>query len=191
MIRNMGHLIQSADAKAENKGSDHVTKTIDDIIQLESLEQTLSERIAEWIAAFTGSMFFVWLHVVWFALWIIFNVPWWGFQPLDPFPFTFLTMIVSLEAIFLSAFILISENRQARLADRRARVNLQVDMIAEREVTKLMELVVEIHAHLGIQRPVDPELNDMKKATNIKHLTEAAQTVEANSGNSASKETPE
>jgi uncharacterized membrane protein len=181
--------VDSPSKGAENKGSDHVTKAIDDILKLESLERTVSERIAEWIATFTGSMFFVWLHVVWFALWIVFNIPWLGLQPLDPFPFTFLTMIVSLEAIFLSAFILISENRQGRLADRRSRVNLQVDMISEREITKVMELVVDIHAHLGIQRAVDLELNDMQKATNIEHLTEAAQTVEdKNSGNSNSKE---
>jgi uncharacterized membrane protein len=176
------------DVTAENKGSDHVTKTIDDILKLESHERTLSERIAERIATFTGSILFVWLHVVWFALWIAFNIPWLGFQPIDPFPFTLLTMIVSLEAIFLSAFILMSENRQGRLADRRARVNLQVDMIAEREITKLMKLVADIHTHLKIQQPADLELDDMQKATNIEHLTEAAQTVEdRNGGNSASK----
>lgn len=176
------------DATAENKGSDHVTKTIDDILKLESHERTLSERIAERIATFTGSILFVWLHVVWFALWIAFNIPWLGFQPIDPFPFTLLTMIVSLEAIFLSAFILMSENRQGRLADRRARVNLQVDMIAEREITKLMKLVADIHTHLKIQQPADLELDDMQKATNIEHLTQAAQTVEdRNGGNSASK----
>jgi uncharacterized membrane protein len=175
-------------ATDENKGCDHVTKTIADILKLESHERTLSERIAEGIATFTGSMLFIWLHVVWFTLWIAFNIPWLGFQPIDPFPFTLLTMIVSLEAIFLSAFILMSENRQGRLADRRARVNLQVDMIAEREITKLMELVADIHAHLKIRRPVDLELDNMQKATNIEHLSEAAQTVEhGNGGNSASK----
>jgi uncharacterized membrane protein len=169
-------------ATAENKGSDHVTKAIDDIFKLESLERTASERIAEKIATFTGSMFFVWLHVVWFALWIVFNIPWLGLQPVDPFPFTFLTMVVSLEAIFLSAFILMSENRQARLGDRRSRVNLQVDMISEREITKLMEVVVDIRDHLGIRRPVDLELDNMQKATNIEHLTEAAEKVEDTSG---------
>jgi uncharacterized membrane protein len=179
-------------ATAENKGSDHVTNAIDDILKLESLEKTASERIAEKIAAFTGSMFFIWLHVVWFGLWIVFNIPWLGFRPVDPFPFTFLTMVVSLEAIFLSAFILMSENRQGRLADRRSRVNLQVDMIAEREITKLMGVVVEIRDHLGIHRRIDPELNNMQKATNIEHLTEAAQTVEdrhtgASNSNKASK----
>jgi uncharacterized membrane protein len=90
---------------------------------------------------------------------------------------------------FLSAFILMSENRQGRLADRRSRVNLQVDMIAEREITKLMGVVVEIRDHLGMHRRVDPELDNMQKATNIEHLTEAAQTVEdRHTSNSNSKE---
>jgi uncharacterized membrane protein len=91
-------------------------------------------------------------------------------------------MVVSLEAIFLSAFILMSENRQGRLADRRSRVNLQVDMIAEREITKLIEVVVEIRAHLGIRRSIDPELDNMQKATNIEHLTEAAEKLEDSKG---------
>jgi len=161
-----------------NKQSDHVTKTIEEILKLESLERTRSERIADGITAFFGSIVFIWLHVLWFSLWIVFNLPRWGFEPFDPFPFTFLTMMVSLEAIFLSAFILMSENRQARLADRRARVNLQVDMIAEREITKLMELVMDIHSQLQIQKPVDNELKSMQQPTNIEHLTEAAKTAE-------------
>ena len=165
-------------ASVANKQSDHVTKTIEEILKLESRERTRTERIADGITAFFGSIVFIWLHVLWFALWIIFNLPGWGFEPFDPFPFTFLTMMVSLEAIFLSAFILMSENRQARLADRRARVNLQVDMIAEREITKLMELVMDIHSQLQIQKPVDNELKSMQQPTNIEHLTEAAKTAE-------------
>jgi uncharacterized membrane protein len=161
-----------------NKGSDQVGKTIEEILKLESLDKSLSEVIADRIAGFTGSMTFVWFHVAWFGAWILLNVPWFGFQPFDPYPFTFLTMIVSLEAIFLATFILMSENRQARLADRRARVNLQIDMISEREVTKLMELVVEIHDKLGLKRKPDRELDRMRRPTNIEHLTEAAQTVE-------------
>ena len=175
------------DPSLRNQGSDPVENTLNEIIKLESLEQTASERIAERIASFTGSMFFVWLHVVWFSLWIAVNLPSINSRPVDPFPFTFLTMIVSLEAIFLSTFILIAENRQARLADRRARVNLQIDMIAEREVTKLMQLVVEIHGHLGIPAGTDPELENMKQATNIDHLTEAAQTIENHNGDLATE----
>lgn len=165
-----------------NKGSDHVGRTIDDILKLESHDRTLSEKVADRIATFTGSMTFVWIHVTWFAAWILVNIHWLDFTPFDPYPFTFLTMVVSLEAIFLSTFILMSENRQGRLADRRARVNLQVDMIAEREVTKMMELIVSIHDHLGIPRPPDKELVQMQEPTNIEHLTEAAKTAEEVSG---------
>jgi uncharacterized membrane protein len=161
-----------------NKGSDPVGQTIRDILKLEAHDRSLTERIADAIATFTGSMTFVWLHVAWFALWILLNVGWLGFKPFDPYPFTFLTMIVSLEAIFLSTFILMSENRQARLGDRRARVNLQVDMIAEREVTKMMELIVDIHDHLGLPRRADKELAEMQKPTDIEHLTAAAETAE-------------
>jgi len=171
-----------------NKGSDHVGKTIEEILKLESLDKTVSEVIADRIAEFTGRMTFVWLHVAWFAAWILLNVPWLGWEPFDPYPFTFLTMIVSLEAIFLATFILMSENRQARLADRRARVNLQIDMISEREVTKLMELLVEIHEALGLERKADRELERMQRPTNIEHLTEAAETVEERG--SAHQETP-
>ena len=166
-------------ASVENTRSAHVTKTIDDILKMESVDRTAAEHIADGVAAFTGSIFFVWLHIVWFAFWLIFNLPWWGFEPLDPFPFPMLTMIVSLEAIFLSAFILMSENSQGRLADRRARVHLQVDIIAEREITKLLELVVDIHARLEIHKATDVELQGMQKATDIQHLTEAAQMAEA------------
>ena len=164
--------------KTSNKGSDHVGQTIQDILKLEAHDRTFGEKIADAIAAFTGSMTFVWLHVVWFTLWIVLNVGWLGFEPFDAYPFTFLTMIVSLEAIFLSTFILMSENRQGRLGDRRARVNLQVDMIAEREVTKMMELIVDIHDHLGLKRRADQELTEMTKPTNIDHLTAAAETAE-------------
>lgn len=166
--------------KAESsneENNNHVTSAIEDIVKLESVETTLTDRIAERITKFTGSMTFIWLHVFWFTTWILINAPWFG-QPIDPFPFTLLTMIVSLEAIFLAAFILIAENTQGRLADRRARVDLQINMIAEREITKLMELVVEIHSELKIRRQTDSELDKMRQVTNIEHLTEVAQKVE-------------
>jgi len=172
-------------ASIESDRPDHVTKTIEDVLKLESSTRTPAERTADGITVFTGSIFFVGLHIIWFALWIVFNTPWSGFTPFDPFPFTFLTMVVSLEAIFLSAFILMSEKRQGRLADRRARVDLQVNMIAEREITKLLEMVEDIHKHLGIRKALDLELGKMQKATDIEHLTKAAQRVEANNdGNS-------
>jgi uncharacterized membrane protein len=171
---------------------DHVKKMIADIVKLEPSTKTLGERLAEGITSFTGSLTFVWIHIVWFSLWIVLDLPGWGCKPLDPFPFTFLTMIVSLEAIFLSAFILMAESKQGRLADQRARVNLEVDMIAEREVTKLVELIVAIHQHLGIKRPPDHELESMQKTTDIEHLAQVAQeTAEAQAYSDAATKKPQ
>ncbi len=96
----------------------------------------------------------------------------------DGFPFGFLTMIVSLEAIFLSTFVLISENRQALQADRRAKVDLHVNMISEQEITKLVSLVAEMHKFLGLHKD-DPELELMQKDTHVGHLADAVDEAEA------------
>jgi uncharacterized membrane protein len=160
--------------------------TIADLLKVESVENTLTDRIAGKITKFTGSMAFIGLHVVWFTTWIVFNILWLG-HPIDPFPFTLLTMIVSLEAIFLSAFILIAENRQSRLADRRARVDLQIDMIAEREITKLVRMVEDIQSELKIRRQSDGELESMRRRTKVDALTAAAQQAENNGSESKGK----
>jgi uncharacterized membrane protein len=88
-------------------------------------------------------------------------------------------MIVSLEAIFLSTFVLITQNRQAIAADRRAKVDLQVDLIAEREITKLMEMVAHLHEHLGHGNAKhDPEFADMVRPTHVEKLAEAVDEAE-------------
>ena len=114
---------------------------------------TVEERLADWITAFAGSLRFVYLHTAWFGLWIIINL---GLvaavvggliQPFDPFPFGLLTMIVSLEAIFLSTFVMISQNRQAAIADHRAELDYQVNVQAEAEIAKLLVLVEALVSH--------------------------------------------
>jgi uncharacterized membrane protein len=113
----------------------------------------LEERVADRITAFAGSMRFVYLHTAWFSLWILVNL---GLvaaalgglrAPFDPFPFGLLTMIVSLEAIFLSTFVLISQNRQAAVADHRAELDYQVNCRSEAEIAKLTALVEALVAH--------------------------------------------
>jgi uncharacterized membrane protein len=89
--------------------------------------------------------------VLWFGGWIIWNLGFAGLTPFDPFPFGLLTMIVSLEAIFLSTFVLISQNRQAKLGDRRADLDLQIDLLAEHEVTRLLCLVTAIARRLDVK----------------------------------------
>ena len=147
-----------------------VEETIEQIVKIEQRDRmamTLSDRIADRITAFSGSMLFFYVNALWFAIWIPLNLGWFGIEPFDPFPFGLLTMVVSLEAIFLATFVLISQNRQAVLADKRAKVDLQVDMLAEQEVTKLMNLVLQIHHHLGLSRPDDPEIDAMRRRTDI------------------------
>ena len=123
--------------------------------QLASFE----ERVADGITTFAGSMRFVYLHTAWFGVWILVNLGLLGatlgglLQPFDPFPFGLLTMVVSLEAIFLSTFVMISQNRQAAVADHRAAMDYEVNLRAEAEICKLLAMVealVEHHAELVV-----------------------------------------
>ena len=123
------------------------------IEEAERAKLTLGERTAEAITRFCGSMTFVYVHVVWFSGWIVFNT---AFDLFDPFPFTFLTLVVSLEAIFLSTFILITQNQETRLTERRNHLDLQINMLAEQENTKTLELVQMIAEKLGIDCDDDP-----------------------------------
>ncbi len=127
-------------------------RNVRSVLEMEQAElekRSAADRAADAITAFCGSMWFVWTHVVWFGLWIALNlVPRVAF---DPFPFSFLTLVVSLEAIFLSTFILISENRQARIADRRNLLDLQIDLLAEQENTKQLTLLTRIAAKVGVE----------------------------------------
>lgn len=107
-------------------------------------------------------MGFFYAHVAWFGLWILINcglIP--GLPAFDPFPFGLLTMIVSLEAIFLSTFVLISQNRQAHLADLREGLDLQIDLLAEHEVTRMLRLVDGIAQKLGVEGATDPEIEQL------------------------------
>lgn len=180
---------QPAAEIAQRNGSDGepqvVAESVADVVELGRRERRsigLSERIAHRVTLFGGSMLFVWLNAAWYATWIIVNLPGIGWQPFDPFPFTFLTMIVSLEAIFLSTFVLITQNQQSRESDRRDQVDLQINTIAEREVTKVLQLLADIHQHLGIERAGDAELSEMQRQTPIQQLAEETEAAEAERG---------
>jgi uncharacterized membrane protein len=121
------------------------------------------ERIAEAITRFTGSMRFVYLHLALFGAWVAVNlgaVP--GVPRFDP-TFVILATWASVEAIFLSTFVLISQNRAAQAADRRADLDLQISLLAEHEVTRLVELTAAIADKLGIAAARDPELEELKR----------------------------
>jgi len=137
---------------------------VSEIEEKERKQRSAGEKIAGLIAAFCGSMVFVYVHVVWFGAWIVINSMISNLA-FDPFPYTFLTLVVSLEAIFLSTFILISQNHETRLTERRNHLDLQINLLAEQESTKTLELLRKMATQMGIPcedlddlaEPVDPE----------------------------------
>lgn len=127
--------------------------------------RTMQEIIADKITDFSGSMAFVTLHIIWFVAWFVLNAGWFGLRPFDPFPYGLLTMIVSLEAIFLSTFVLISQNRMGKQDQQRAELDLQINLLTERELTRVLVLLDEIQNHMGIGHAKDEELEELKKET--------------------------
>lgn len=125
-------------------------------------KRTTVEKFADQMANWSGSFSFFFVHIVFFVFWIVLNVNILaGVVAFDPFPFGLLTMIVSLEAIFLSIIVLLSQNRQARIADLRQEVSLQIDMIAEKEITKLIQMQAILMKSLGLRIEGDEELEEM------------------------------
>jgi uncharacterized membrane protein len=127
----------------------------------EEAEAGVEERIAEAITRFTGSMLFVYLHLAIFGFWIVANLGWVAGVPKWDESFVVLGMIASVEAIFLSTFVLISQNRMAAAADKRADLDLQISLLAEHEVTKLVTLVSAMAEHAGLKTGMDAELHDI------------------------------
>ncbi|HUR90995.1 MAG TPA: DUF1003 domain-containing protein [Ramlibacter sp.] len=154
-------------------GEDVTRENVIAMRRLEEAEQarrTFTDRVAAAIARFCGSMTFVWLHVVGFALWIGYNsLP--GFPAFDPYPFTFLTLVVSLEAIFLSTFILISQNYEMRISERRNQLDLQINLLSEQENTKMLQLLEKIAKKVGAHDS-DPQIRALEEATRPESLVE-------------------
>jgi uncharacterized membrane protein len=129
----------------------------------EEATATLEERVAGAITRFSGTMKFVYVHVVVYGFWIIANldfVP--GVPKFDP-SFVVLAMVASVEAIFLSTFILITQNRMSAAADKRAELDLQISLLAEHEVTKIAALLSAIADRFGVETNVDAEVEELKE----------------------------
>ncbi len=135
--------------------------------------RTGTEALSDWITAKAASGPMLVIHVIWFAAWIAVNVgAIGGMAPFDPFPFPFLTMAVSLEAIFLALFVLASQNRLARQADKREHLDLQIDLLTEREMTAVLHLLRDIASHLQVETTVTPNhIRDLVKKTDLRELT--------------------
>ena len=146
----------------------------------EEISKPLPERIADAVSRFTGSITFVYIHLVGFGLWIMINV---GGTPLPPFDSTFviLAMFASVEAIFLSTFVLITQNRMAAQADSRADLDLHVSLLAEHEVTRLITLVTAMAEEMGIEPAINhPELAELAKDVDPERVLDQIEQRESN-----------
>ncbi len=129
----------------------------------EERHATVQEKVAEAITRFTGSMLFVYLHLAIFGFWIVANLGWVPGVPVWDESFVVLAMWASVEAIFLSTFVLISQNRMQAAADKRADLDLQISLLAEHEITKLATLVTAIAERVGVDTSGDHELREIQQ----------------------------
>ena len=133
-------------------------------------EQTKMGLVADWLTSLASSTWFFIFHVLAFAGWLLWNSPFFGLPQFDPFPFGLLTMIVSLEAIFLSIFVLMSQGRESRIGELREELTLQVNLRIEEEVTKTLHLVAGLYTRLGLTLGNDPELREMLQPLDPKRM---------------------
>jgi uncharacterized membrane protein len=152
---------------------------IEAIIRLEERAATRRsplDRVADRIAAMVGTVGFVAVHLVWYALWLSINT---GLlpvvKPFDRYPFSLLCLLISMEAVLLTSFVLIKQNRMGIRSERRAHLDLQVNLLAEREVTKVMHMLHRISDHLGMpsDEVLDDEARELAEMTEVEDLHEA------------------
>ena len=138
-----------------------------------------SERLANKVAQYTGTTAFLYLNAIFFVAWISLNLGAFGVKPFDPFPFGMLTTVVSLEAIFLSLFVLLSQNRMQKLADQQSELDLQINLLAEYELTRILIAVDLIAEKLGIELPHVDEKDQLESDVKPQDVLEE---IERNNG---------
>ena len=156
---------QEKDNPALSKVIERNIRTIIHLRTKAANERGIQDRIADVITSFSGRMLFAYVHIVWFGVWIVLNTGWFGLHAFDPFPYGLLTMIVSLEAIFLSTFVLISQNRLSEETERRADLDLHIGLLTEHELTRVLQMLDAIQDNLGIVDHANSDLADLEMET--------------------------
>jgi uncharacterized membrane protein len=136
--------IKNGDKQHWNETSQNILIATKNIKKIIENRKTTMDKISDKITTFTGSMSFVYIHIIWFAFWLIYNLN--AQVPFDPFPFGLLTLIVSLEAILLATFILISQNRQSEISDMRSELDYETDISSEKNTAEILALLTKINA---------------------------------------------
>jgi uncharacterized membrane protein len=134
-------------------------------------ERTVLDRLTDLVSAAASSTGFIVVHLVWFAVWVGLNV--FFAERFDPYPFSLLTLVVSLEAILLTGFVLISQDRMTKLADKRAHLDLQVNLLAEQELTAILRVVCRIADETDVElKGCDPNLDQLLGRTDVRVLND-------------------
>ncbi len=162
--------VKKSKKKKQKPVSPHLARVVDrnittllEVRRQMDTRRSPQARFADWVAGACGNPAFAYAHAVWFTVWIVWNIGWFWLPAFDPYPFGLLTMVVSLEAIFLSMFVLISQNRMSELSEQRSDLDLQINLLSEYEVTKLLKIADAIADHLGLEIGTDPELDELEK----------------------------
>jgi uncharacterized membrane protein len=136
--------------------------------------RTWTDVFADFLTLKFGTITFLLINGICFVIWFVLNVGVFGNSPFDPFPFNLLTMTVSLEAIFLSIIVLISQNKQSKIDEIRQQIDFEINVRSEEEITKILELIDDLRKVQGIKRR-DPELEMMKEPINLQEIQEEAE----------------
>jgi uncharacterized membrane protein len=134
-------------------------------------QRTASERVGDRVGALVGSLPFLLVHLAWFAGWIMANTLRWGLPHFDPAPFPLLDTLVALEAIFLASFIVMRQSRLSRRSDERDHLILQVLILAEKEVTAVLNLQQEMAKKMGVKE-IAPEIAQLSQETSIDEVAQ-------------------
>jgi uncharacterized membrane protein len=179
MAATPGGRPQPPDDSGSPSGSDSAEeltrRNVDRVLALETTEKgkaTTADRVADAITSFSGSMRFVWVNVLLFAGWVVFNLALPKPRRFDPFPFSLLTLVLSVEAIFLSIFILISQNRAARVSEKRSHLDLQLNLLSEQENTKMLLMLEQIGHAVGAEVSGIPDVSILAQPTRPEALSE-------------------
>ncbi len=174
-------MVQQPTPKEADAACKAIRRNIDAVAKLEASfnrNRNWKERIADTVGGFSGSLSFVLIHAVFYGLWIAINL---GLIPraprFDPYPFMLLSVVVSVEAIFLSTFVLIKQNRMSQRADQRAHLDLQINLLAEKEMTVVLQMLQRISTRLGV-RLTGEEIEELSEETSVEALaSELAQKL--------------
>ena len=156
---------QKKDNPALSKVIEQNIRTIIHLRTKSARERGLQDRIADFITSFSGRMIFAYIHIVWFGIWILLNTGVYCIGVFDPFPYGLLTMIVSLEAIFLSTFVLISQNRLSEETESRADLDLHIGLLTEHVFRRVLNMLDAIKSKLGVVDYKCKELADLEMET--------------------------